>query len=316
MPSSPSPLAHLLGCRYPIVAGGMAWCSGAKLAAAVSAAGGLGLIGGASMDADLFRRHIRKARQLTSRPVGVNIPLTFHQAEALAAVAIDEAVPIVFTSAGSPRRFTPEFKARGIKVFHVAPSPALACKCEAAGVDGVVVEGFEAGGHNAHEELTTLVLVPQVVDAVNIPVLAAGGIGDGRQMAAALALGADGVQIGTRFAMTQESSAHPAFKEYCAAAGSDCTRLVLKKNIPVRMMANRLRDRIEAAEAAGADREELLAILGRGRPEAGMFRGEIEEGMLEIGQVAGMLHDLPPVAAVFDRLLSEYEATRRALPKI
>jgi enoyl-[acyl-carrier protein] reductase II len=294
----------------------MAWCSGARLAAAVSAAGGVGLIGGASMDADLFRRQIRKARGLTKRKVGVNIPLTFHQAEALARVAIEEEVPIVFTSAGSPRRFTPAFKARGMRVFHVAPSPDLARKCEAAGVDGVVVEGFEAGGHNAHEELTTMVLVPQVTAAVTIPVLAAGGIGNGRQMAAAFALGASGVQIGTRFAMTQESSAHPAFKEYCAAAGPNCTRLVLKKNIPVRMMPNRLRSRIEAAEASGATREELLRILGRGRPEAGMFRGDIEEGMLEIGQVAGMLDDLPPVAAVFDRLLAEYEETRHSLPPL
>lgn len=309
-------LTSLLDIRYPIVAGGMAWCSGAKLAAAVSGAGGLGLIGGASMDAELFRHHIHKAARLTRAPVGVNIPLSFAHADDLVEVALEERVPVVFTSAGSPRRHTARLKETSALVFHVAPTPALARKSEAAGVDGVVVEGFEAGGHNAREELTTMVVVPQVVAAVTVPVLAAGGIGSGAQMAAAFALGAQGVQVGTRFALTTESSAHPAFKQRCLEAGPDCTMLVLKKIIPVRMMQNKVRDRICAAENRGADYEELSALIGRGRPEQGMFRGDLEEGILEIGQVAGMLDDLPAAGEVVQSLVVEYRQALKRLPAI
>lgn len=309
-------LMSLLGVRYPIVSGGMAWCSGARLAAAVSAAGGLGLIGGGSMDAELLRLHVRKARGLTGFPVGVNIPMTFQQTPELVDVCLDERVPVIFTSAGNPRRYTRVFQDAGARVFHVVSTPAHAAKAEQAGVDGVVVEGFEAGGHLAHEELTTMVLVPQVVDRVACPVLAAGGIATGRQMAAALALGAAGVQIGTRFALTEESAAHPAYKQLCLRAGFDSTRAVFKKNVPMRMLHNAFRDRISEAEERGASAEEMLALLGEGRPRRGMFEGDLDEGVLEIGQVTGMIQDLPPAAEVIRSLVDGYNRARVELPTL
>ncbi|RME30050.1 MAG: nitronate monooxygenase [Deltaproteobacteria bacterium] len=307
-------VCEILGIRYPIVQGGMAWCSGAKLAAAVSEAGGLGLVGGGSMNPDLFREHIRKARRLTGRPVGVNIPLTFKHSAQLVEVALEEKVPVVFISAGSPKRYTSTFKENGSVVFHVVSTPEQAVKCQQAGVDGVVAEGFEAGGHNGREELTTMVLVAQAARLVDIPVLAAGGIATGRHLAAALALGAEGVQVGTRFALTQESSAHPAFKQFCLAAGSDSTRLVLKKAIPVRMMKNPFFQKIVEAEDRGASREELLQILGEGRPRRGMFEGDIDDGVLEIGQVVAMIDDLPTCRQVIDSMMEEYELARKELP--
>lgn len=307
---------QMLGIRVPVVAGGMAWCSGARLAAAVSEAGGLGLIGGGSMDEELLRHHIRKARGLTSRPVGVNIPMTFRQSPGLVEVCLQEKVPVIFTSAGNPRRTTRTFKDAGARVFHVVSTPLQGVKAEQAGVDGVVVEGFEAGGHLAHEELTTMVLVPQVVDRVACPVLAAGGIATGRQMAAALALGAAGVQVGTRFALTEESAAHPAYKQLCLQAGFDGTRAVFKKNVPMRMLHNAFRDRISEAEERGASAEEMLALLGEGRPRRGMFEGDLDEGVLEIGQVAGMIRDLPPAAEVVRSLVAEYNTARAGLPAI
>jgi enoyl-[acyl-carrier protein] reductase II len=306
-------IAALLGIRYPIVKGGMAWCSGAKLAAAVSEAGGLGLIGGGSMEADLFRQQIQKARALTRHPVGVNIPLSFRQSGELVEVALEEKVPAIFISAGSPRRYTSRFKDNGSKVFHVVSNPEQAVKCEKVGVDGVVAEGFEAGGHNGREELTTMVLTAHAASLVSIPILAAGGIASGRQMAAAMALGAEGVQIGSRFALTQESSAHPDFKNLCLECGADATLVVLKKKIPVRMIKNPFRDRLMEAEARGASGEELLQILGEGRPRRGMFEGDLEDGVLEIGQVAGMIHDLPTCAEVIERLVTEYEEARQSL---
>jgi len=309
-------LTEMLGIRYPIVKGGMAWCSGAKLAASVSEAGGLGLIGGGSMEADLFQSQIQKARRLTSKPVGVNIPLSFRQAAELAEVAIDEKVSVVFISAGSPRRYTDRFKENGAKVFHVISTPEQAVKCEKVGVDGVVAEGFEAGGHNGREELTTMVLTAHAASLVKIPVLAAGGIASGRQMAAAMALGASGVQVGSRFALTAESSAHPDFKKFCLVAGADSTLVVLKKKIPVRMMRNTFRQRIIDAEARGASGEELLEILGAGRPRRGMFEGDLEEGVLEIGQVVGMIEDLPTCAEVVQRFVKEYEEARESLPEL
>jgi enoyl-[acyl-carrier protein] reductase II len=305
----PQELARLLGIRYPIIQGGMAWCSGAKLAAAVSDAGALGLIGGASMSPDLFRSHIHKARELTDRPVGVNIPLTFKQSQGLLAVTKEEKIPVVFTSAGSPKRHTGALKEMGAKVFHVVSTPSQAVKCQQAGVDGVVAEGFEAGGHNGREELTTLVLAPQVADAVSIPVIAAGGIATGRQVAAVFSLGAAGAQIGTRFALTQESAAHPDFKQACLQAGPEATMLVMKKNIPMRMLENPFRTRIMEAEARGASAEEMLEIIGEGRPRKGMFEGDLEEGVLEIGQVSGMIDDIPTAAEVVQRIVAEYEST-------
>lgn len=307
-------LTDLLGIKYPIIQGGMIWCSGAKLAAAVSEAGGLGLIGAASMGLDLFRSHIRKARTLTNQPVGVNIPLLNPLSEKQVAVAIEERVPVVFTSAGSPRHFTGTLKAADITVFHVVSSPLHATKCEQAGVDGIVAEGFEAGGHNGREELTTMVLIPQVVAAVSGPVVAAGGIGAGKQIVAAMALGADGVQIGTRFALTRESSAHPEFKRACIEAGSDATMLLVKKGAPVRLLRNALRDRLADAESRGADLEELLNLLGEGRTRTGMFEGDVEEGELEIGQVTGMIDDLPSAGEAIRAMVDEYESIRGALP--
>ncbi len=306
-------LCEMLGIRYPIVQGGMAWCSGAKLAAAVSEAGGLGLIGGGSMDSELFRRHIQKARTLTSHPVGVNIPLSFRQANDLVRVALEEKVPVVFISAGSPKRHTETFKRTGARVFHVVSTPEQAAKCQQVGVDGVVAEGFESGGHNGREELTTMVRVAHAARLVNIPLLAAGGIASGQQMAAALALGADGVQVGTRFALTQESAAPQAFKRYCLQAGSDSTLLVLKKLIPVRMVKNPFFEKVVEAEARGAGKEELLGLIGEGRPKRGMFEGDLEDGILEIGQVAAMIDDLPTCAEVIQRMVREYEEARLSL---
>jgi len=307
---------RLLDLRLPVVQGGMVWCAGARLAAAVSEAGGLGLIGAGSMDADLLRRHIHKARTLTQRPFGVNVPLLFRHAEALLEVALEEGVRVFFTSAGSPRKVVPRLKAAGAVVFHVVSHPDLARKCHDAGVDGVVAEGFEAGGHDGREELTTLALLPLVVDAVPLPVLAAGGIVDGRGLAAALALGAAGVQMGTRFVACRESSAHPAFQQAVIDSPCDATRLVLKRGIPVRLLRNALRERIEAAEARSAPLEELLSILGQGRARLGMFEGDLEEGELEIGMGLGAIRDLPSAAEILTRLRSEYERARVSLPAL
>lgn len=307
-------ITRLFGIRYPIVQGGMVWCSGWRLAAAVSEAGGLGLIGAGSMRPDLLREHVRAARAATTRPVGVNIPLLYKYAADFVSICREERVGVVFTSAGSPRKYTAELKAAGAVVAHVAPNVTLARKCEEAGVDAVVAEGFEAGGHNGIDELTTLVLVPQIVDAVRLPVLAAGGIGDGRAMAAALALGADGVQVGTRFAATRESSAHPAFKAAVVAAGDTDTVLALKQVVPVRLLKNPFARQVLEREAAGAGREELVELLGTGRARRGMFEGDLEEGELEIGQVAGLVRDIPPAGEIVRRIVAEYEAVRGRLP--
>ena len=312
--SSTAALTTLFGTRYPIVQAGMVWVSGGKLAAAAAEAGCLGLIGSASMTPDLLRLHIRKARQLTGRPFGVNVALLYPKAQELFDVAFDEGVSIFFTSAGSPKAFTPYLKARGAVVVHVTSSPELAQKCEAAGVDAVVVEGFEAGGHNGRDEITTLVLVREAVDAVRVPVIAAGGIGDGRAIAAALALGASGVQIGSRFAATVESSAHDAFKQAIVAAGSGATMLAMKKHVPVRMMKNGFFAQVAALESRGASVDELRDLLGKGRAKRGMFEGDLDDGELEIGQVSGLIRDVPTCAALVARLLAEYEEAVRALP--
>ena len=304
-------VTRLFGIRYPIVQGGMVWCSGARLAAAVSAAGGLGLVGAGSMDPDLFRRHLHKARSLTDAPVGVNLPLLKVSIEDLVRVTLDEGVRIVFTSAGSPKKYTPRFKEAGSVVVHVASTPALAVKCEAAGVDAVVVEGTEAGGHNGRDEITTFCLVPQAADAVSIPVLAAGGIADGRGLAAALCLGAEGVQVGTRFALTRESSAHEGYKAGALAAGPGATRLLLRMLVPTRMLMNPFAERILEAEARGAAPDELKTLLEGARARAGIFEGDTEEGELEIGQIAGMIGDLPSAGEVVRRMAAGYWEARK-----
>ena len=309
-------LTELLGIEHPLVQGGMVWSSGAKLAAAVSQAGGLGLIGAGSMGPELLEAHIRKARELTQKPFGVNLPLLYRHAEDNLQVILDQEVPVVFTSAGSPKKTTPLLKEAGRVVFHVVSSPSLAEKCEAVGVDGVVAEGFEAGGHNGREELTTMVLIPGVKAAVNVPVVAAGGIATGAQMAAALALGADGVQVGTRFAATQEASGHEGFKRRLVDASPTDTHLVLKKGIPVRLLQNEFRKKIQEAEARGASREELVEMLGFGRERRGMFDGELEAGELEAGQVVGLIDSLLPAAEVVDALVRDCRSVLSGLSRL
>jgi len=296
----------LFGIDHPIVQGGMIHNSGGDLAAAVSGAGGLGLVGAGGMRPDEFAGEIRRARDLTDRPFGVNIPLLYDHARECLDIALADGVRTVVTSAGSPKRVAGRITGAGAVFVHVAASPSLAAKCEQAGCDAVVVEGFEAGGHNGREELTTMVLTPLCAEAVTIPVIAAGGIATGAQMAAALALGADGVQVGSRFAVTQESASHRAFKQ--AVVDGDDTRLVLKKHIPVRLLHNAFRDEVVAAENAGATREQLADLLGRGRARRGMRDGDLAGGELEIGQVAALIRDVPGAADVVARMLHEFDA--------
>jgi enoyl-[acyl-carrier protein] reductase II len=306
-------ICALLGTEHPIIQGGMVYNSGAKLAAAVSNAGGLGLIGAGSMRPDLLGEQIRKARDLTDRPFGVNLPLFFKHARQSMETALAEGVRIFFTSAGSPRKALGPLKEAGCTVVHVVAHPDLARKCEDAGCDAVVCEGFEAGGHNGRDELTTMVLTPLCVAAVQIPVIAAGGIASGAQLAAALALGADGVQIGSRFAATQESSSHDGYKQAVAASGPADTMLVLKKHMPVRLLKNDFRDQVMELEARGASASELTDLLGSGRARAGMLDGDLKDGELEIGQVSGLIDDVPAVAEVMRRLLVGFDEARRRL---
>lgn len=298
-------VCELLGVRFPIVQGGMVWVSGAKLAAAVSNAGGLGLIGAGSMKPKLLRQHIRKARTLTKFPFGVNIPIFSKYAEEQVKLAVDEGISIFFMSAGSPKRFTPALKAAGCTVVHVASTPTLARKCQSAGVDAVVVEGFEAGGHNGREELTTFVLVPQARDRVDIPLIAAGGIGDGRGIAAAFALGAEGVQIGTRFAATVESSASDSYKQKLVSSGDTETLLMLKSLMPVRLIQNSLTEKLYKLEASCATPAELEAELGPGAAKRAIFDGEVDTGEVEAGEISGMIRDIPTVAELMHRLVLE-----------
>lgn len=302
-------VANLFGIRYPVVSGGMVWCSGWRLAAAVSEAGGLGLIGSGSMTPELLREHIRKCRNATDKPFGVNVPLMYRYAEQIMRVIADEGVPVVFTSAGNPKTWTGFLHDAGCKVAHVVSSSRFALKSRDAGVDAVVAEGFEAGGHNGREESTTMVLVPQVRSAIDIPLIAAGGIASGEGVAAAFALGAEGVQMGTRFALTQESSASDAFKRLCIGLDEGGTMLALKKLSPTRLVRNDFYDRVAEAESRGATAEELGELLGRGRSRLGIFEGNLSEGELEIGQIASFIRDLPTAGEVVGRVVGEYEKT-------
>lgn len=312
---SKTQLTKLFGIRYPIIQAGMVWVSGGKLAAAASEAGALGLIGAGSMQPDLLREHLRKARSLTSRPLGVNVPLLYPRVQEQIDAALAEGIRIFFTSAGSPKAWTPYLKDKGCTVVHVTSSPELAQKCETAGVDAIVAEGFEAGGHNGRDEITTMVLIPQVVDAVKIPVIAAGGIADGRAIAAALVLGAQGVQMGTRFAATSESSAHPNFKSLITQIPPGGTMLSMKNLVPVRLVKNKFFEQVAALEARGASKEELSTLLGKGRAKRGMLDGDLDEGELEIGQVASIVRDLPTCCVLVQRLIHEYETAVKRLPK-
>lgn len=304
---SKGPLCKLFGIDYPIIQAGMVWVSGGKLAAAASNAGGLGLLGAGSMSPEILRHHLQKAKRLCQKPMGVNVPLLYHGAQDQIDVALSEGIRIFFTSAGSPKKFTHYLKDKGCTVVHVTSGPDLAIKCEEAGVDAVVAEGFEAGGHNGRDELTTMVLVPQVVDAVKIPVIAAGGIADGRAIAASFALGASAVQMGTRFVCTQESSAHANFKNLLIHSSPSDTLLVMKKLVPVRMFKNNFFKQVEKLEEKCASREELSELLGKGRAKLGMHEGDLENGELEIGQIAALIKDIPTVSELFDRLIREYE---------
>jgi enoyl-[acyl-carrier protein] reductase II len=304
-------LCTLLKIKYPIIQAGMVWVSGAKLAAAAANAGCLGVIGAGSMKPELLREHIKKARSLTTGTLAVNVPLLYEKTGEQIQVALDEGIRVFITSAGSPKLYTTQLKAHGAIVIHVVATPELALKCEAAGVDAIIAEGFEAGGHNGRDELTTLTLIPQVVDAVKIPVIAAGGIGDGRGVAAALALGASAVQIGTRFVATKESSAHDNFKNAIVKATATDTMLMMKRYVPVRLLKNDFYEAVKEAEEKCASKETLTTLLGHGRARAGMLDGDLKSGELEIGQIAGLVHDIPSVQDLVERLVADYHRARQ-----
>lgn len=289
--------------------GGMIWCSGWELASAVSNAGGLGLIGSGSMYPNILREQIQKCKQATNKPFGVNVPLLYPNIEEHIQIIIEEGVKIVFTSAGNPKTWTKHLKDKGITVVHVVSNVKFAIKCQEAGVDAIVAEGFEAGGHNGREETTTLVLIPQVRQAIQLPLIAAGGIGSGKAMAAAFALGANGVQIGSRFVATHESSAHLNFKNAIIQAKEGDTQLTLKQLTPVRLIKNEFFQKIDALEKQGANLEELKEALGRGRAKKGMFEGDLVEGELEIGQVSGSINSIQSVAEVINEIVAEYNHT-------
>jgi enoyl-[acyl-carrier protein] reductase II len=303
----------LLGIHIPIIQAGMVWCSGWRLASAVSEAGGLGLIGAGSMHPETLQEHIRKCRAATLKPFGVNVPLLYPEIDKIMKILVEEEVKIVFTSAGNPSLWTGFLKERAIIVVHVVSSSRFAKKSEQAGVDAVVAEGFEAGGHNGREETTTLCLVPMVCDAVSIPVIAAGGIASGRSMLAVEVLGAEGVQVGTRFAASAESSAHEAFKKKITELNEGDTALTMKQLTPVRLIKNEFYQRVAQAEQKGATAEELQGLLGRGRAKKGIFEGDLIEGELEIGQVAASIRDIRPAEEILNEIWSEYHEAKKRL---
>jgi enoyl-[acyl-carrier protein] reductase II len=306
-------ISELFNIKYPIIQGGMIWCSGWQLAAAVSNNGGLGLIGSGSMYPEVLREHIQKCKEVCSQPFGVNVPLLYPDIDKHMAIIIEEGVKIVFTSAGNPATWTSKLKEHGITVVHVVSNSKFAIKSEQAGVDAIVAEGFEAGGHNGREETTTLCLIPMIKKVVNIPVIAAGGIGSGNAIAACMALGADGVQIGSLFASSTESSAHQNFKNKIIETGDGGTELSLKSLTPVRLIKNPFYDLVKQAEQNCASKEELTQLLGRGRAKKGMFEGDMIEGELEIGQVSSMIHESRPVSELFTNLLKEYKQAKSSL---
>ena len=306
-------ICQLFGIQYPVIQGGMVWCSGWRLASAVSNAGGLGLIGAGSMHPEVLREHIRKCQSTTDKPFGVNVPLMYPEIDALMNILVEEGVKIVFTSAGNPKTWTGFLKGHGIKVAHVVSSSKFAVKCEQAGVDAIVAEGFEAGGHNGREETTTLCLIPAVRRATTLPLIAAGGIGTGNAMLATFALGAEGVQIGTRFALTEESSAHENFKQLCLNLNEGDTKLLLKKLSPTRLVKGEFTTAVEEAEARGASAEEMKELLGKGRSKKGIFEGNLQEGELEIGQVASLFREMKTVSEVMKEIMEDF---RKGMEKI
>ncbi len=309
-------ICELFKIEKPIIQAGMIWCSGWELASAVSNAGGLGLIGSGSMYPDILRDQIQKCKKATNKPFGVNVPLLYPNIEDHIRIIIEEGVKIVFTSAGNPKTWTKHLKDHGITVVHVVSAVKFALKCQEAGVDAIVAEGFEAGGHNGREETTTLVLIPQIRKAVTLPLIAAGGIGSGSQMAAAFALGAEGVQVGSRFVATPESSAHQNFKDAVINTNEGDTVLTLKQLTPVRLIRNKFFEEVEAAEKAGKSKEDLEKLLGRGRAKKGMFEGDLNEGELEIGQVSSAIKDIKPAGQIVDEMMSDFKATIEAMKSL
>ncbi|MEY3679266.1 MAG: hypothetical protein RI924_1407 [Bacteroidota bacterium] len=306
----------LFGIQYPIIQAGMVWCSGWRLASAVSNAGGLGLIGAGSMYPDVLKEHILKCKQATSRPFGVNIPLLYPDIDQLMEILVTENIKIVFTSAGNPATWTPFLKEKGITVVHVVANTKFALKAAQSGVDAIVAEGFEAGGHNGREETTTMCLVPMLKKEVNLPIIAAGGIACGKSMLAAFAMGAEGVQIGSRFAVASESSAHENFKKAILSAQEGDTNLRMKSLVPVRLLKNEFALKVAEAEQAGASREELVALLGRARAKKGMFEGDMIEGELEIGQVSAMLDRVQPAAEILTEIWEEFMQEKQRLANL
>ena len=299
-------ITSLFNIKYPIIQGGMIWCSGWELASAVSNAGGLGLIGSGSMYPEILEQHIKKCKAATTKPFGVNVPLLYPQTDDHINIIVREGVKIVFTSAGNPKKYTTYLKEKGITVVHVIANKKFAAKAVKAGVDAIVAEGFEAGGHNGFEETTTIVLIPMIKEITDVPLIAAGGIASGKAMFAAMALGADGVQIGSRFAATHEASGHIKFKQAIVDADEGSTKLTLRQIVPVRLIKNEFFNRVEQAERAGADKEELYKLLGKGRAKLGMFEGDTHEGELEIGQVSGMINKIVSVNQVIEEVVNEF----------
>lgn len=307
-------ITALFDIEYPLIQAGMVWNSGWKLASAVSNAGGLGLLGAGSMYPEVLREHIQKCQVATTKPFGVNVPLLYPDIDKLMQIIIEEGVNIVFTSAGNPKTWTSHLKEHGIKVVHVVSSVKFALKAQEAGVDAVVAEGFEAGGHNGREETTTFTLIPMVKEQLEIPLIAAGGIATGKGMLAAMILGADGVQIGSRFVATPEASSHPAFKDLVVEAKEGATELTLKELAPVRLLKNKFYTDVKRLYESTPTKEELSTLLGRGRAKKGMFEGDLEEGELEIGQIAGLIHEIKPAAEVVAEIITEFKAIK--LPQL
>ncbi|NER08995.1 enoyl-[acyl-carrier protein] reductase II [Muriicola jejuensis] len=306
-------ITSLFGIRYPIIQAGMIWASGWRLASAVSNSGGLGLLGAGSMYPDVLKEHIEKCKKATSHPFGVNVPMLYPDIDKLMEIIVGMQVPIVFTSAGNPATWTSHLKENGIKVAHVVSSVKFALKAQQAGVDAVVAEGFEAGGHNGRDETTTLTLIPAVKEKIEIPLIAAGGIATGRAMLAAMVLGADGVQVGSRFVASDEASSHRSFKDLVVAAGEGDTQLTLKELAPVRMLKNGFFNQVQEAYRKCASPEELRQLLGRARAKRGMFEGDLEEGELEIGQVSALIHDILPAAQIVKEMVREFEEARKSV---
>ncbi len=308
-------ITELFKIKYPIIQAGMVWASGWRLASAVSNAGGLGIIGAGSMYPEVLREHIQKCQQATDQPFGVNVPMLYPDLQQLMDIIVGEGVKIVFTSAGNPKTWTSYLKEKGITVVHVVSSVKFALKAEAAGVDAIVGEGFEAGGHNGREETTTFALIPMVCEAVKIPVLAAGGIATGRGMLAAMVLGADGVQVGSRFVASEEASSHPNFKQLVVDAKEGDTELTLKELTPVRLLKNKFYQDVKELYEAHPSKEQLQTLLGRARAKKGMFEGDLEEGELEIGQVAGLIHDIKPAGVIVEEMMTEFREVQRGVQK-